>query len=153
MSRSSNRSGWSASSGAAGCRSRSVSCRRRGLPVNEPGMVRIEREVPGAIGSSHHIEVVAVIAGRNADWVETGWDENDVTIHRRQRFVQGPVPRVDALEGEALRLCEPVEVDLLETRLGRGILSVVLVRWVARPIAAWREHLERDQPTGLRGWR
>ena len=85
--------------------------------------------------------------------MEAGGHEDDVAIRGCQRFVQRPVGRVDALEGEALGLCEAVEVDLLETRLGRRVFGVVLVRRIARPVATRREHLERDQATGLGGGR
>ena len=53
--------------------------------------------------------------------------EHAVTIAERERLVERAVVGVDALQAEALRGRDAVVVGLLEQRLARRIVAVVLV--------------------------
>src|SRR6185437_4601071 len=79
-------------------------------PIHQPGMARVEGEPPLSHGTRHHVEVLAVVAGRRSDRMVATRDEDDVAIHRAQGGIQGPVGGVHALEGEALRPAETVVV-------------------------------------------
>src|SRR5882757_5474123 len=122
----------------------------------QPGMFGIVDNHPGALGarSCHHVEVVHVIARRR--------DRRTVVAVRHQHDVAGAhlLEYLDGAVGRAVHpvVAEPARtvgagrdlevVDLLELRLGRRVL-VVLVRRIARPVPAGGDHLARDQRIGL----
>ncbi len=64
---------------------------------------------------------------------------------RAERAARWPV---HPLHRPRLRPSEPVQVDLLEDRLGRHVVDVVLVRRPARPVAGRRQDLDDEQPVG-----
>ena len=66
-------------------------------------------------------------------------DRDGVVALHAVRLVQRAVRLVDALEAEALRRVEEVEVGLLHVELGRRVVHVVAVRRIARPVAG-RDH-------------
>ena len=119
-------------------------------------MFGVVDDLPGAFGarSGHHVEVVHVVAGRG--------DRRAVIAVRHQHHVAG-ADLFEHLDRAVRRAVDPVVaeaagtvrargdlevVDLLELGLGRRVL-VVLVRGVARPVAAGGDDLARDQRVGL----
>ena len=85
-----------------------------GLQSMSHCVVRVDREVPRAVGPRHDVQVPAVIAGGRADGVVALGHEHEIPIHRRHRLIDPTIGRVDACEREALGLREPVVVQLLE---------------------------------------
>src|SRR5208337_2605822 len=55
----------------------------------------------------------------------------------------------DALEGKTLWRVEPVIIGLFEIGYVRQRVAVVLVRRIARPVAARRDDLDHQQALGL----
>ena len=56
---------------------------------------------------------------------------------------------LDALKGEALLRRQAVVIGLLEQRLVGKRVAIVLVRRIARPMAAGRDHLDHQQAFSL----
>jgi hypothetical protein len=109
-------------------------------------------DLPGPFGTGtcHHVEVVHVVSGCGDRWsVIAVRNEHDVTaadlFEHLDRALRGAVHAVIAeASGIAWAGGDLEVVDLLERRLDRRLL-VVLVRRVARPVAARRDHLAGDQ--------
>jgi hypothetical protein len=74
--------------------------------------------------------------------------QHGLAIAHRQRLVEAAVLAVDALQREATRRVDAEVVGLLEQRLGRQRVAVVLVRRVARPVPGRRVHLAHQQRLG-----
>ena len=118
----------------------------------DPGVGRVVGEAPLALaGAGHHVQVVEVVAGRG--------HRRAVVAGRQQHVVAGAdlledvdARAVRALVGEAA-VGDLEVVDLLERGLDAGDVLVVLVRRIGRPVAARRDHLDRDQAVGEVGVR
>src|SRR4030095_386660 len=62
-----------------------------------------------------------------------------------QRRVNFPIRCVDLLYGISVRVIHFVIVDLLEIYFGGAVAHIVLVRRIARPVAAWSINLDDEQ--------
>src|SRR5438552_8630256 len=113
--------------------------------LEHPLVSRIVLEMPFALRSGHHIEIVGSVAVRHDDRMIAPWNHDDVVILDGERLVQVAIVGVDALEGEALRRIEPVIIGFLERALDWEIVGVVLVRRITGRVAAGRDDLHHQQ--------
>src|SRR6266704_4222814 len=151
--------GWSRA-GTPRCRSASCALRGRQARVDrlpgpgtaDPGVCRVVADQPGPLGArtGHHVEVVQVVARyRHRRPVPAVRDQHHVAAAHFGAHVDRPVRgAVHPLVGHPVRAADLEVVDLLEDRLARAVL-VVLVRRVRRPVAARRDDLAGDDAVGV----
>ena len=73
-------------------------------------------------------------------------NEHEVLIAGADGDIEVSRFRIDALEGEALLRVEPVVVELLQGTLDAGLVLIVLVRRIGRPVPRRREDFYKKQP-------
>ena len=138
----------------------------RFVALFDPRVLRVidSRQALGAAGQD--VEVVGGVADRAGDRVIALGDQHHVVVtgdDGRVDGVAGLVQRrigagIDSLQGIALRPVELVVVDLIQVGLdqaavGGDPVDIVLVRRVARPVAAGGVDLHHDQPLARKaGW-
>src|SRR5215208_5267251 len=115
------------------------------LPLYHPLMRRVVAEAPDPAWAGHDIQVIEAVAVRRADRVVAPRHEHDVAVLDRHRLVERAVVGVDALDGVALGRVEAVVIGLLEERLVRQRVAVILVRRIARPMARRRDDLDDEE--------
>src|SRR5215203_6023355 len=115
------------------------------LPLYHPLMRRVVAEAPDPAWAGHDIQVIEAVAVRRADRVVAPRHEHDVAVLDRHRLVERAVVGVDALDGVALGRVEAVVIGLLEERLVRQRVAVMLVRRIARPMARRRDDLDDEE--------
>src|SRR5215213_5013262 len=101
---------------------------------------------PLAYWSCHDVEVVEVIAWRRRDHVVTLRHEYNITVVDRKGLVERAVFGIDPLQREAFVWTDLMVVGLLQVPLARGVIVVVFVRWVARPVAVRGQDLDDQEP-------
>ena len=106
-------------------------------------------ETADALRPRHHIEIEKIVAVRRPDGMIAPRHQHDVPVRDCQSLVERAVVGIDALEGEALRRLQAVIVCLLEIRFVGQRVPVVLVRRIARPVAARRDDFDDQQALGL----
>src|SRR5215218_6314433 len=123
-------------------------CRRRLLPslAEQPLVVGMVLYPPLAHGSCHDVEIVEVVARGRRDHVVTLRHEHYVTVVERKRLVERAVFGVDPLQSEAFVGSDLMVVSLFQVPLARGVIPVVFVRRVARPVAVWGQDLDHQEP-------
>ena len=97
----------------------------------------------------HHVQVVDVVTGRRGHGVVAPWHEDTVAVRERERLIQAAIVAVHALESETSPRRDAVVVRFLQGRFRRRIMAVVLVGWVARPMARRGDDLNHQQRLGL----
>ena len=131
--------------------------RRPGVPgAAQPGVFGIIDDLPGPFGagSGHHIEVVHVVArrGDGRAVIAVRYQHHVAGAHFFEHLDRAFGRAVDAVITEAARIIwawsDFEVVDLLQRGLDGSVL-VVLVRRIARPVAAGRDHLACDQRVRL----
>src|SRR5687768_11622298 len=80
----------------------------------EPLMLFLIMKLPNALRSSHHIEVIEIIAVKCCTRVITLGHERHVSVLHGDRFIDRTVLGVDALKGKALSGLDTVIIDFLE---------------------------------------
>src|SRR6195256_6528139 len=108
---------------------------RYSFSVQLPAMGGVGGHQPAPARTRHHVEVVEVVAGAGGDRMVAARDQDDVSVAHLDRLVQQVVVGVDELHGEPFRPRHAVVVRLLEVGLSWRVVSVVLVGWIARPVA------------------
>src|SRR5262249_36956194 len=124
--------------------------------ATKPSMFGIVDDLPGAFDAraGHHVQVVHVVAGRrDGRTVVAMRYEDDVAaadfLEHLYRTLRCAVDAVIAEPTGIIWARGDLEVvDLLQRGLDGSVL-VVLVRRVARPVAAGCDDLARDQRVGL----
>ena len=124
--------------------------RGRGAPGERLGEGRVDGHAPLARRPRHHVQVVEVVARARRHGVVAPRHEHDLAVADGDRLVDRAVRRVDALERETVRRSDAVVVGLLEIRLARRVVDVVLVRRIAGPVAGRRDDLRYEQGLGRR---
>src|SRR5579864_4889180 len=115
------------------------------LLLQHPFVRRIVPELPFAARPRHHVQIIRFVAVRNDDRMVAARDHHDVAILDGERFVERAVVGVDALERESLRRPQPAVIRLLQRAFPRQVLGIVLVRRIARRVAARRANLDHQQ--------
>src|SRR5580698_3308406 len=105
------------------------------------------------MGAGHDIQVIKIVAVGGADRVVAARHHDDVAILHAQRFIKIALIGVDTLKSKSLVRFESMVVGLLERRFLARKGGVVLVRRIARPVAAGGDHLDDQQAVRWRGLR
>src|SRR5215213_1426529 len=114
--------------------------------LEQPLVVGVVLDLPLSNGTGHDVEVVEVVARRRSDHVVTLRHQHHIPVVERQGLVERAVFGIDPLQRETLLRPEPVIVGLLKVPLARGIVLVVLVRRIARPVAVRGQDLDHQKP-------
>ena len=72
-------------------------------------------------------------------------DQNRIPVTCLDGLTRCILVRIEILKSETVRPRDPVIIDLIQVHLVRRVVSVMLVRRVARPVPARRLDLKRDQ--------
>src|ERR671911_2966877 len=76
----------------------------------------------------------------------TLWHEHNITVAERQSLVERAVFGIDPLQSEASYGADLMVVGLLQIPLARGVICVVFVRGVARPVPVRGKDLDHQEP-------
>jgi hypothetical protein len=82
--------------------------------LEHPLVLWIVPKHPKAMRSSHHIQIIEIVAMRHYDWMVTARNHYSIMILNGTGLVQASVVRVNTLEGKSLGRVEPVVIDLFQ---------------------------------------
>ena len=124
--------------------------RRRPRPP-EMGVVRVVGGGHRPPAAGQHVQIIGVVSVGGHERVIAAAHRDDVAVRDADRCI-APLS-IDAMEAVTVRVAVAEIVDLVEIGLARRIVDVVLVRRIAGPVAARREHLAHQQTVGRKGRR
>src|SRR5665213_204610 len=115
----------------------------------DPRVTRIKCRCHLPTMAGHDPQVVEGIARRSDDRVVARLDDGNVPVTHHE-YVVGWIPLavVPELHAEAAGRIELEVVDLFELNFVRGIVLVMLVRRIGRPVARRVDRLTDDEPSG-----
>jgi hypothetical protein len=79
-------------------------------------------------------------------------DEYSVSVANLQSQIPGRARIIKVLKGKAFRTGDPVVVNLVQVNFLWGIVDIVLVGRIARPVSARSVNLHGDQAVGWKLW-
>ena len=101
-----------------------------------PRRIAGRRRRPWSARAGERIQIVNVVPVGGDHGMIALRHEDEIAIAHGERFVDTPVRGIDLLDGKAFRAIDPEIVNLLQVHLVGRILDIVLVRRIARPVAA-----------------
>jgi hypothetical protein len=79
-------------------------------------------------------------------------DEHSISVPNLQRQISRGGRIIKVLKGEAFRMVNPVIVNLVQVNFLWGIMDIMLMGGVARPVSARSVDLHGDQAVGRKLW-
>ena len=117
-----------------------------------PFVTRILRIGKGPPATGDEVQVVDIVARTGDDRMITVANQDHVTVACRYDKVATLIGRIQALMRERRRVIGAVVIDFVEVGFVGRMVHIVFVRRVARPVAAGRIDLDRDQVLGATRW-
>src|SRR5579862_2589713 len=111
----------------------------------EPDMVRIFGYRQGARRSCKKVQIVHVVSRTRDHRMKPAPYQHRIAIGRPHRTLSSAIVRIEMLQGKSFRLADAVIVDFVEVHFRWGIVHVVLMRRIARPVSPRRINLDHHQ--------
>src|SRR5262249_35077347 len=122
--------------------------------LSDPGVCGIVDRLhgPNRLVAGEDVQVIAgVTLGDGKDVVALG-NEKEIAVADDVGVVNAAVGGGEALKTETIGWVDPVVVDLFEVGFRRKVADVVLVGWIAGPVATRGEHLDDEQAMSGELW-
>ena len=116
--------------------------------VAQVHVTRIVTGSHGASATSQHIQVIHIIAMRRHNRMVAIFNQYQIAVDESQGIVAGSRGVVQPLERISLGFVDPVVINFVEVHFKRGVVHIMLVRRIARPISARRIDLAEQEFIG-----